>query len=466
MFTKHLNKKQKNLNGKEVKKMKRLIALSLIVGLAFCTLALPCAQADDPSPWRKVITWIDYVWNGAAKLLSQVMYSTATGYTDLGGDAYEYTINSKVTFDVINGVAYDKTSHSEETRTTGDGKETIITTDITYERDATGRLLDATGTRTIKGWTAEVDENDDGTIDEGEGRKYYEETSALEFEIINGAAEVVKETTTRKTYDTETKANLISETTSTTTRTYQIINGVTKLVDVETTGKTTFYNDGTYDDTNYPYTEFTTKTHYAYDAKGNILPMSGVEKKPYDVDEDGTIEEGEYALFDSDGNLITDTNDDGSVVDEALALMSGSYTVTYSSGIGKGAAGEWVVFVQTELTPFKVENGMAIPLWTYTEYSNNNLIPDAAVDVLPDPIVQGTVVAIHKVESEANNVGTKNTATWVIIRDAQGRLWAYRYFNGLSDIGSISVGDKVEAQGNTMAGEANMVEATVALKKL
>lgn len=449
--------------------MRRLILACLIVGLIASTSFLPCAQADDPlSPYRKDISWIDYVWDGAGKLISQVRYSTTTGYTESGGRHYNYTISSRLEFDVINGEAYEKSSFTVERR----GTETIITTNINYVRDAKGRLMGANGTRETKGWTEEVDENDDSVIDPGEGRHYYVEYLNLEFEVINGQAEIVKETGWRKTYDKEGEGGtLISETVNlVTNRTYQIINGVTKLVDVTTTGKTYFYNDGTIDGepvaddkSNLPSTDFTQKTHYAYDAAGNILPMSGVERK-----QDGTDEQGNpiYKFYDASGNEIVDTNGDGSVVDEALAKMSGSYSVSYSSGFRKGAEGQWVVFTQTELTPFKVENGMALPLWTYTEYSNHDLTPAAPADVGMDPIVQGTVLSIYHAESAMNNAGQKNTATWVIIRDDEGKLWTYRFFNALSNIGNITVGDRVQAQGNTISGSAGIVEADRALIKL
>lgn len=451
--------------------MRRLIFSCLIVGLIVSLVFLPCVHAtNEPTkPSQKVITWIDYIWDGAGKLIGQVMHSITTGFTNLGGQRYSYTITSKVTFDVINGEAYEKASSSVEERPTADGKKTIIETRINYLRDAVGRLMGANGRRRIRGWTEEADENNDGRITPGEGRKYYVEETTLEFKVINGQAEVVREITNRKMYDKE-GGTLISETNSITERTYQIIKGITKLVRVRTTGRTYFYNDGTTDGkevaadkSNLPYTEFTQITHYEYDAAGNILPMSGVERRQVGTDAQGNPI---YKLYDAAGNEITDTNGDGSIVDEALKKMKGSYTVTYSSGVRKGSEGQWVVFTQTELTPFKVENGMALPLWTYTRYSNHNLKPDAPANVAQDPIVRGTVVAIHRVESTANNVGQKNTATWVIIRDDEGRLWTYRFFNSLSDIGDIKVGDRVEAQGDTMSGTANMVEATVKIKKL
>lgn len=466
-------KDKENQNRKGVKKtMKRLIAFCLIALLAASNSFLPYAQAANtsPAPYQRATTWIDYVWDGAGRLINQVQYNTTVGYTNVAGQSYAYKISSKITFRVINGEAYEETSRTVEERTSNDGKKTVITTDITKRLDENGRLLGATGHRSTKGWTAEVDENNDGTITPGEGRKYYEEEADLEFRVINGQVEVVKETATRYTYDNENKSNLISKTTSTTTRTYTIIKGVTKLVDAETTGKTVFYGQGTTDgqavaadESNLPYTEFTSKTHYAYDDAGNILPMSGVERKQVGTDGQGNPI---YKLYDSDGNEIVDANGDGSIVDETLAKMQGSYSVTYSSGVSKGSSGEWVVFTQTELTPYKVENGIAVPLWTYTEYSNQPLKPEAPANVHQDPIVQGRVVAIHRAESNANNAGQKNNAAWVIIRDGQGRLWAYRYFNGLSNIGDVKVGDMVEAQGNTMANQANIVEATTLLKKL
>jgi len=109
-------------------------------------------------------------------------------------------------------------------------------------------------------------------------------------------------------------------------------------------------------------------TEYEYDGKGNVKPSTGITKQAI-KDENGNITDCKY--FNKAGNEITDTNDNGSIIDEmqvAIVNEGSSYAITVTSGVG--ADGK--EYNQSEITYFTVINGETHVLWTYRESSTKD----------------------------------------------------------------------------------------------
>jgi len=443
--------------------MKKIIALALVAVMVGSTY-LPYAYAIDPVPYNKTTTVINYIWDSKGVLTGQSQFSTSKGYTNTGGDAYNYDVTTTMNFTVLNGKAYASGYSSTENRKNADGAESTIITNVTYKRDANGCLMGTTGTRTTNGYTEQIDAcsqeikkevvngvtkwyytdennvrhdltlvnvaNTDGTTDDANAadsndyfnekadnkdvrvgaefrggkfyapggkitssdpRNYYVENTTLTFAIINGQAEVVGETSKRTVYDV-TKANILSYTESTTTRSYAIQNGVTRLVDVETQGVTWDYTSGTLDggttvgnpdiknpaSANLPYQTFISKTHYAYDAKGNVLPSKGLVKdsnnKIYvDANNNGIVDAGDTEVVDRQNAGTV-----GTIADELLEILKaqgGSYSLTETKSFGPGSTSLTPSATTYEITYFTTKGnngtgpylGYTLPKWTWSD---------------------------------------------------------------------------------------------------
>ncbi len=196
--------------------------------------------------------------------------------------------------------------------------------------------------------------------------------------------------------------------------TYEIIHGKAKLIKNEST-TTTKHTDGTE-------IESTSSQHTAYDENGKVLPTSSV-----------TSTEGEF--FDADGNLITDENGNGSVLDEVLHILKINGD-SYVSETALNTSDGNVTLLNT-VSGFELKWGKLKTAWSLTISDQVPQQGDQPKTV--DPQITGKIVGILQVTSEAGRNRWDggqfcNEATWIFIEDGDGNLWAVKYYTKFFDV--------------------------------
>lgn len=376
MFTKWMKRKEKIQEKGGEKKMKRaIVVMPVIAILTWLTLPYAAITAADIEPFNNTMQRIDSTYDAKGKLTNQGLSIYSTGFANLGGQSYAYTINTDIKYKISNGRAYEETIDTTENQYGGDGSTTTIKTTVTYRYDTRNRLIGATGTRTTTMNLPEsyndTDENE--AQDEGEtvSAQHSEETEVLTFKIINGQAQEIGATSTTKLYDSANKTNLLQETTSTSERTYQIVNGVTKLVDVTKTSTTKSSGIGTVNN-QLPTGTTLQKTHYAYDSSGNYMPTtSNISIKSRDAkdakgnllkDASGNTIQEQVFVGSAGGEIITVSGaNDKEKIEKIAYYLTGSYAITYSPKTdSKGQSGEWVDPKEVGITRYKLVNGALV----------------------------------------------------------------------------------------------------------
>jgi len=489
MLTKLL-KRERESRGREVRKtMRRLKLVTLavmIVALGSLAICPRIATAGEVTPFKTIKTIIDYARNSLGVLIGQNSYSITKG-VDLAGN--EYTTTRTVSYAVINGKAYADTSLTVTVSRDEQGSWSISIEQVTYLRDENGRFIGdgAKGTRKILSYDAETQTC---SLKEGD----------LAFTLINGRPEITKFTFKEATWGVElkkgeveadeknikeflegidftelkpgTSSDLISYSEGTTTYSYITISGVNKLEDINTTGTTWSFADGTppeeyeasvcpLDGGKWAFAHFSSHTHFAYDTKGNLIETP--DEIEFHRDDNGTADDSEddRVWVTINGKVVEGVADIKEYIQETYG-GNVSYTISTTSGVRKDAEEGWVVYNERSFTAFALHNGNLLPDFTFTEYHNSPIQETTTTTI--DPRVDGKVVSTvycpPKTHVEGSTQFTKKETLWIFVQDADGVLWALKIVdpNLISEARAYKAGDSISINGDIIEG--NILQVT------
>lgn len=288
--------KNKKINRKEVKKMKRIF--TMFVGLALCSMFLAANAMADPAPitsYSQVIE-VHTVYNQFGVAIGSTSKTTTTITTEKDGETSTTISVTTVHAEWEGGSLKTKTVESTSDTTSSDGSTSHSEYTDTYVYDEDGKLVSVSGTGSSNSYDAEKKQWSYGT------------TITRNFEVRDGQALLISQTESGYTNDND--GNRISTYTSTTTNSDWVYAGGNWVSNTSTTHSHTDVLDGV-SGGNGGWTDMTRTTTYTRNAAGTITGISGsISGEQFQVTgidpETGEVSGIHYTLTAIDGQPMLD----------------------------------------------------------------------------------------------------------------------------------------------------------------